>query len=72
MPYTTIPNPVVSSARTMLTMIDEPTTPEMNAQVGSGVPRSRLRMPLSRRSDSPIEMFVKQAPMTPNATSAGM
>ena len=56
----------------MLTMIDEPTTPAMNAHGGSGVPRSRLRMPLSRRSDSVMAMLVKQAPMTPNATSAGM
>ena len=53
-------------------MIDEPTTPATNAHDGSGVPRIRLRIPLSRRSERLIAMLVKHAPMTPNATSAGM
>src|ERR1700676_2595079 len=46
MPYTVMPNTVVITVSTMLTMTDDPTTPAMKAQGGNGVPRRRLRMPV--------------------------
>ena len=71
-PYTRMPNATVSSVSSRLTMIEEITTPSRNTQLGSGVPRRRLRMPESRRIDSDIAMFVKHAPITPSVVNAGM
>ena len=53
------------------TTAEDPITPAMKAHDGSGVPRTRLSTPESRRMVSETLMFVKVAPMTPKPISAG-
>ena len=68
--YTNRPNTSVIATRIAPTTIAWRTLAAMYAPAGSGVPRSRFRIPLSRLNVVWIAMFVKHADTTPNAAIA--
>ncbi len=71
-PYSSAPNAATMTTSSAVTSTAWPMRPARYAQVGSGVPRTRLRMPSSRAMATVIDRLVKVAVTTANTMIAGV